>query len=100
MRRNSFVWIAAVFCSTATLLSLRLAASPGQEPSQLPRFQASVELTSLDVSVIGHDGRPIRNLGPEAFVVRVDGKMRRVVSANWVSLVGGSTERPAVPVPE
>ncbi len=55
-----------------------------------PRFQSSVEVTSVDVSVVDDNGRPIRELTPADFVVRVDNSVRRVVSAEWVSLGGGS----------
>ena len=65
-----------------------------------PRFRTSVEVTSLDVSVVDGDGRPITNLGADAFVVRIDGKLRRVVSAEWISLVSQSKTHPAVVVPD
>jgi VWFA-related protein len=51
-----------------------------------PRFSSSVEVTSIDVAVIDDRGRPIENLAPADFMVRVDGKDRRVVSAEWVPL--------------
>src|ERR1700730_18937334 len=61
-----------------------VAVSARQQP---PRFSSSVEVTSIDVTVIDDRGRPIESLAPADFMVRVDGKDRRVVSAEWVPLV-------------
>jgi VWFA-related protein len=55
---------------------------------QQPRFQSGVDLTSVDVSVVDADGRPIQGLTPADFTVRIDGVPRRVVAANWVPLTG------------
>ena len=57
-----------------------------QQPQDLPRFRASVELTSIDVSVFDDRGRPIADLKPEDFTARVDNGNRRVVSAEWIPL--------------
>src|SRR5262249_6681197 len=61
---------------------------PSQEP---PRFRSSVDVTSLDVTVVDDRGKPIDNLKPEDFIVRIEGSQRRVVSAEWVSLVSEAT---------
>ena len=61
------------------------------QPPQLPRFQASVEVTSLDVTVVDSGGRPVMNLQPADFAVRIQGIARRVVSAEWVSLADART---------
>lgn len=71
----------------------------GQQPAP-PRFQASVELTSIDVNVVDDRGRPIANLVPADFVVRVDGQARRVVSAEWVSSGNAGDVKAAPLVPE
>jgi VWFA-related protein len=70
-------------------------AAPGQEP---PRFRSSVEVTSLDVTVVDDRGRPVTGLAPADFNVRIDGNPRKVVSAEWVSLVGDAGA-PAPPPP-
>jgi VWFA-related protein len=62
-----------------------LVVSAGQQ-QELPRFRSSVELTSMDVSVLDDRGRPITDLKPEEFRVRVDGAPRRVISATWIPL--------------
>ena len=73
------------------------AASSTPAAAQTPVFRSSVEVTSLDVGVVDRDGKPITDLTPQEFVVRVDGAPRRVVSAEWVSLV--TPPRPEAPPP-
>ena len=53
---------------------------------QRPRFQAGVDITSVDVSVVDSDGRPVLGLTPADFNVRIGGAARRVVTADWVPL--------------
>jgi VWFA-related protein len=65
---------------------------------QPPRFQSSVEVTSFDVAVVDGNGRPMRNLVPADFIVRVDGEIRRVVSAEWISLVPDAKAAAAAPI--
>jgi VWFA-related protein len=90
----AFVAIAAVSDSNGTPVS-------AQTPSQPPRFQTSVEVTSLDVTVVDDRGHPITALTPADFTIRIDGAPRRVVSAEWVSLVAPPVAAPAAaPPPE
>jgi VWFA-related protein len=63
-----------------------------------PVFRSSVEVTSIDVGAVDDRGRPVMGLGPADFTVQIDGVTRRVVSADWVSLV--TPARPAAPPPE
>jgi len=69
------------------------------QPPQLPRFQASVDVTSIDVTVVDSGGRPVMNLQPADFTVRIQGIARRVVSAEWVSLVTPDRSGGAPPPP-
>jgi VWFA-related protein len=70
-------------------------ATPAASQEQPPRFTSAVEVTSVDVSVVDDRGQPIRDLKPADFVVRIDGKDRRAVSAEWVPL---ASDAPASPV--
>jgi len=70
-----------------------------QAPQEPPRFRSSVEVTSLDVSVVDSTGKPIANLAPDDFVVRIDGNARRVMTAEWVALQPSGAAPPPVPVP-
>ena len=58
-------------------------------------FRSSVELTSVDISVVDDRGRPVTDLKPTDFTVRVDGSERRVVNADWVGLE--TKEKPPAP---
>jgi VWFA-related protein len=90
--------VCAVWSVAAGAQPLPPAASQtSQEP---PRFRASVEVTSLDVTVVDDGGKPVRGLGPEDFNVRIDGNPRRVVSAEWVSLIAGANAPPSPPPPD
>jgi VWFA-related protein len=78
---------------------IALAAWPAaQQPQpQTPVFRSSVEVTSIDVGVVDDRGRPVTNLQPADFSVQIDGADRRVVSAEWISLV--TPARPDAPPP-
>lgn len=94
--------------SLALAVVSALAARPsvaGAQQPPVPSFQASVEVTSLDVTVVDDRGRPVTDLLSTDFIVRIDNRARRVVSAEWVPLSGGSGASgapapPAVVVPD
>ena len=60
--------------------------------AQQPVFRSTVELMAVDVQVVDQTGQPIGQLGPDAFEVSINGKKRRVVSAQFVQ----HRARPAV----
>jgi VWFA-related protein len=66
---------------------------------QPPRFRTTIEVTSVDVSVVDDHGIPITTLKPDDFSVRIDGNARKVITAEWVPLVK-SSDAPAVAMPE
>lgn len=76
---------------------LALASIAQAQQPQTPVFRSSVEVTSLDVGVVDRDGKPITTLTPQEFAVQIDGAPRRIVSAEWVSLV--TPPKPAAPPP-
>jgi VWFA-related protein len=84
----------ALALALATVTSFASPAQPpaGQPPaaggSQQPpavTFKTGVDLVAVDVSVVDVDGRPVHDLTPEDFVLKVDGKPRRLVSAQFIS---------------
>ena len=76
----------------------RTVAAQQPPPSPKPSFQSSVEVTSLDVTVVDDKGKPITNLTPADFAVKIDGNARRVVTAEWVPLIReGGAAAPAPP---
>lgn len=86
---------------TAALLAVALLAARGplraqSKPPQV--FPAQVEVVALDIGVVDANGTPVRGLSAPDFEVTVDGKPRRVVSAEYVSQSAAETQ-PAVPPP-
>ena len=65
-------------------LASALALACGIAAAQTPRFPAGADVVGVDVSVVDDDGRPIRDLGVADFEVEVDGKPRRVRSADFI----------------
>jgi VWFA-related protein len=84
-------------CATAAAAVSVHAARDQDQPPQEPKatFRTAVDLVPVDVSVIDRDGRPVDDLKPEDFVLTVDGKPRRIASAEFIRLGGGE----AVPAP-
>ena len=68
--------------------------------AQQPTFRTGVEVTTMDVTVVDDNGRPISDLKPSEFRVRIDGNDRRVTDAQWVSLKRPSGVPPSPPPPD
>ena len=78
-----------------TLLFAPLAAAQIQE-------QITVERILIDARVTDYSGDPILNLGPDDFVVKVDGKLAKIESVDWIpetaaqrEIAGIDDEQPA-----
>src|SRR5262249_36041739 len=56
---------------------------------QLPNFRAGVDLVPVDVSVLDKNGNPVSDLKPDDFIVSVEGRARKVVTAEFVGTVSG-----------
>ena len=74
------------FRLSTAMLALTLAgglevAGHAQQP---PVFRSTVDLIAVDVQVMDGDGNPIGQLNPNQFDVSINGKHRRVVSAQFV----------------
>jgi VWFA-related protein len=63
------------------------------QTAQTPQFKSAIDLVQVDVSAVDGNGRPIRDLTAADFDLRVDGKSRRIVSAQFVT-VDASVETP------
>jgi VWFA-related protein len=55
------------------------------QQAQAPVFRSTVELVRVDVQVIGNSGTPVVGLGLDDFQAWLDGRPRRVVSAELVT---------------
>jgi VWFA-related protein len=82
----------------AALLSLPLAAQVKEE--------ITVERILIDARVTNYDGEPVLGLTPKDFVVKIDGKLAEVESADWIPETAAQREiagfdegeRPQIPV--
>jgi VWFA-related protein len=72
---------ASALCAVLAAVSVH-----AQDPQRPPTFRARVELLTSDVTVVDQDGRPVVDLGPQDFTVRVDGEPRVIASAQFVNL--------------
>lgn len=87
MRRRSTL---AVVLLAATVVGLP-ASSVAQEqqapaaPAQ-PTFRTGVDLVTVDVAVVDSRGNPVEDLRAPEFSVKIDGQVRRVVSAELVKV--------------
>ena len=76
----------------AALLAAVLCGPHGPAHAQAqapPVFKSGVELVAVDVRVTDRNGRSVGDLTPGDFTVTIDGKPRRVVSADFVTAKEG-----------
>lgn len=78
------LWVAAVAASCFAI---------GVQAQQPPAFKAQVEVTPLDLVVLDGEGRPVPDLTADDFVVTVDGRPRKVVTARFLSSAAGSASQ-------
>jgi VWFA-related protein len=65
-------------------ISLAQAAPLPQSQEQPQRIRVTVDVVPVDVQVLDRTGQPVPALGPEKFTVTINGKRRRVVSAEQI----------------
>lgn len=69
-----------------------------QAPVQGPTFRTGVDVIAVDVAVVDARGNPVEDLLRPDFTVKIDGKERRIVSAEHVKIdVNAARERAANP---
>src|SRR4026209_689773 len=78
----------------------RPAEAPAPTPQGAPQkppttVRSSLDLIAVDVQVIDREGTPVAGLGPDKFEVTINGRRRRVVSANLIESRSSSTLTPA-----
>jgi VWFA-related protein len=56
------------------------------EAVQGPTFRTGIDLVAVDVAVVDRNGRPVEDLRAPDFAVKIDGEVRRVVSAELVKV--------------
>src|SRR5688500_14928755 len=77
----------------AALLLLLLAAPQDPQPPRTT-FRSAVDLVPVDVSVVDRNGRPVSDLAAEDFTLTVDGRPRRIASAQFIAAERATTEAP------
>jgi len=78
--------------TAAILACAAIAAAQGASPAKPQRpdqdaptpFRVAVDVVAVDVQVIDKEGRPVPDLGPDKFNVTINGRRRRVVSAERI----------------
>ena len=104
MRRGSVVPAAAAaglvlaMCVAAGPSWLAAQAAQGTQSRQQPVFQSGVELIAVDVAIVDKQGNPITGLRPDQFEVTIDGKPRRVVSAEFIEFTPAAPPAGTTPV--
>jgi VWFA-related protein len=83
----------------ALFLLLQATQPPAVDKPAQPVFPSDVELVALDVSVVDENGRPVRDLQPQDFEVRIGRKPRKVVSVEFLSHNGEAPEEKPGPPP-
>ena len=58
--------------------------SQPQPQEQSQRIRVTVEVVPVDVQVLDRTGQPVAGLGPDKFTVTINGKRRRVISAEQI----------------
>lgn len=66
------------------VLGAAVVAAVQTPPQQTPVFRSGVDLVTVDVQVIGRDGRPVTSLAPQDFTVFIDNRRRPV---EWATLL-------------
>jgi VWFA-related protein len=82
--RHLLVAAAVLLCTSSPARAQDAPATAGQPAAQVPTFRSGVDLVTVDVGVIDQTGKPVDDLNAPDFVVKIDGQVRRVVSANLV----------------
>ena len=82
---------------TGGLASAAIAALAAQEPQPPQTFRSAVEAVPVDVSVIGEGGKPVTGLAAGDFFLTVDGRPRRIASAELVSAARDAKAAPPTP---
>jgi VWFA-related protein len=73
--------------SIAGLFAAVTLAAAQDPPPPSQTFRTAVDVVPVDVSVIGEGGKPVAGLAGGDFVLTVDGRPRRIASAQFVSAV-------------
>ena len=77
-------WLVVLLCLAAAGPSFGQNQQTPDAPVQGPTFRTGVELITIDVAVVDGRGQPVEDLRAPEFSVRINGEVRKVVSAELV----------------
>jgi VWFA-related protein len=63
-----------------------------------PEFGGAVDVVAVDVTVVDGTGRPVTDMRLDEFIVKVDGRPRRVLSADFIDMQVTKGSAASVPV--
>ena len=79
----------------AVAMAMAMLAAAQEPQAQRTTFRSTVDLVPVDVSVVDKNGTPISDLTAQDFTLAVDGKPRRIGSAEFISIVDTVEPAPA-----
>jgi len=85
------IWTSVALFAAAAVVTAALTVTAR---AQQATFRASVDLIAVDVQVVDNSGHPITDLLADKFDVTIDGRKRRVVSANLIKYTAGDESLP------
>jgi hypothetical protein len=83
--------------AATVVLSAQDKPAPAQSAQPPQTFKSSVDLVPVDVNVIDRNGRPIADLAANDFSLKVDGKPRRIASAQFIAVTRNVEREPINP---
>src|SRR5262245_17993632 len=91
--------LASVLTATVVATAEQAPSAPPQQDPQQPTFRTGVDVITVDVGAVDGRGQPVTDLHAPEFTVKIDGQVRRVVTADLVKYDytpdAGVTRRPA-----
>ena len=92
MRKRLTPAIGVLMLGAATLCGAGQQPDAPQKPT--PTFRSSLDVIAVDVQVVDRQGVPVTGLGPEKFDVTINGRRRRVLSAELIGSRSATTLTP------
>ena len=74
----------AAAASGVVLAQAQAPARPTAPPQSPPVFKSTTDVIAIDVTVVSANGEVVSGLTPADFKLEIDGKPRRVVTAEWL----------------
>lgn len=84
MRR--FLLVVALLAFSSAVYAQGQSPAGDPAPAQGPTFRTGVDVVTVDVAVVDAAGKPVEDLRAPEFTVKIDGEVRRVVSAELIKV--------------